>query len=91
MINFLIWLIVGALVGWAASVVMGTNGRQGLLLDMVVGIAGAFVAGWFIAPLFGLGTINQSDFSLPSLLVSLAGAVLLLTVLRMFRWGAVRR
>ncbi len=90
MINFLVWLFVGALVGWVASMIMGTNGRQGLVLDIIVGIAGAFVAGWFIAPLFGLGTINQSDFSLPSLVVSLGGAVLLLAVLRMFRWGTVR-
>ncbi|MBL8093590.1 MAG: GlsB/YeaQ/YmgE family stress response membrane protein [Anaerolineales bacterium] len=89
MVNFLVWLVVGAVVGWVASMVMGTNGRQGLLLDIIVGIAGAFVAGWFIAPLFGLGTINQSDFSLPSLLVSLAGAILLLAVVRMFRWGTV--
>lgn len=91
MINFLVWLIVGALVGWVASMIMGTNGRQGLLLDIIVGIAGAFVAGWFIAPLFGLGTINQSDFSLPSLLVSLVGAILLLAVIRMFRLGTVSR
>lgn len=90
MINFLVWLFVGALVGWVASMIMGTNGRQGLVLDIIVGIAGAFVAGWFIAPLVGLGTINQNDFSLPSLLVSLGGAVLLLAVLRMFRWGTVR-
>ena len=89
MVNFLVWLVVGAVVGWVASMVMGTNGRQGLLLDIIVGIAGAFVAGWFIAQLFGLGTINQSDFSLPSLLVSLAGAILLLAVVRMFRWGTV--
>ena len=90
MINFLVWLFVGALVGWVASMIMGTNGRQGLVLDIIVGIAGAFGAGWFIAPLFGLGTINQSDFSVPSLVVSLVGAVLLLAVLRMFRWGTVR-
>ncbi len=90
MINFLVWLIVGALVGWVASMIMGTNGRQGLLLDIVVGIAGAFVAGLFLAPMFGLGTINQNDFSLPSLLVSLGGAVLLLAILRMFRWGTAR-
>jgi len=82
--NFIIWLIAGALVGWVASVIMRTNGRQGLVLDIVVGIVGAFLAGYFLTPFFGISTINQNNFSMPALLVSLLGAVILLAVIRLF-------
>ena len=85
MVNFVVWIIVGAIIGWVASKIMGTSGRQGLLLDIVVGIVGAFLAGWFLTPLFGVSTINQANFSLPALLVSLLGAVLLLAAIRVIR------
>ena len=85
MVNFIVWIIVGAIIGWVASKIMGTSGRQGLLLDIVVGIVGALLAGWFLTPLFGVGTINQANFSLPALLVSLLGAVLLLAIVRLVR------
>ena len=74
--NFIVWLIVGGLIGWIASMIMGTNEQQGMLLNIIVGIVGAFLGGLLLAPLFGVGTINQSDFSIGSLLVSLAGAIL---------------
>ena len=90
MVNFIVWLIAGAIIGWLASRIMGTNGQQGLLMDIVVGVVGAFVAGWFLTPLFGISTINQNNFSLPALLVSLVGAILLLAVLRLFRRGGLR-
>jgi uncharacterized membrane protein YeaQ/YmgE (transglycosylase-associated protein family) len=83
--NFIIWIIAGAIIGWLASMVMGTSGRQGLLLDIVVGVVGAFLAGIVLTPLFGIATINQNDFSLPALLVSLLGAVLLLAIVRLVR------
>ena len=85
--NLIIWLIAGAVIGWLASKIMGTNSQQGLLLDIVVGVVGAFLAGWFLAPMLGTGTINQNDFSLPALLVSLLGAVILLAIVRLFRRG----
>jgi len=85
--NLILWLIAGAVIGWLASKIMGTNSQQGLLLDIVVGVVGAFLAGWFLTPLFGIGTINQNDFSLPALLVSLLGAVILLAIVRLFRRG----
>ena len=81
--NFIIWLIVGGVVGWLASIVMGTNGQQGLLLNIVVGIFGAFVAGMFLTPLFGIATINQNNFSLPGVLVSVVGAIILLAVINL--------
>lgn len=83
--NFIIWLIVGGLVGWVASIVMKTNGQQGLFLNIVVGIAGAFLGGLLISPLVGIGTINQDNFSLPGLLVSLIGAVILLAIVNLIR------
>ena len=86
--NFVIWLIAGAVVGWVASVIMKTSGRQGLILDIVVGVVGAFLAGYFLTPVFGIATINQNDFSVPALLVSLLGAVILLFIVRLVRQRA---
>ena len=83
--NFIIWLVIGGLLGWVASMIMGTNARQGMILNIVVGIVGAFLGGLLLAPLFGTGTINQSDFSIGSLLVSLLGAVILLAIVNFFR------
>ena len=85
MINFLIWIIAGAVIGWVASLIMKTNNRQGLIADIFVGIVGAFVGGYFLSPIFNAGTINQGDFSLPALLVSLGGAVILLLISKLFR------
>jgi uncharacterized membrane protein YeaQ/YmgE (transglycosylase-associated protein family) len=83
--NFIIWLIAGAVVGYVASRIMGTNGQQGLILDIVVGVVGAFLAGYFLTPFFGIATINQNDFSVPALLVSLLGAIILLALVRLVR------
>jgi uncharacterized membrane protein YeaQ/YmgE (transglycosylase-associated protein family) len=83
--NFVIWLIVGGIVGWIASMIMGTNAQQGMVLNVIVGIVGAFLAGFILTPLLGIGTINQSNFSLPALLMSLGGAVMLLFVVRFLR------
>ena len=83
--SFIAWLIVGGLLGWIASMIMGTNDKQGLFLNIIVGIVGAFLGGLILAPLFGTGTINQYDFSIGSLLVSLLGAVILLFIVNLFR------
>ena len=88
--NFLIWLIVGGLIGWLASVLMKTNDQQGIFLNVVVGIVGSMVAGWFISPLVGIGTINQNNFSMPALLVSFVGAAILLGVVNLLRRGSAR-
>jgi len=85
MINFIIWIIAGALIGWLASIIMRTNNRQGLIADIIVGIVGAFVGGYFLSPIFNVGTINEGDFSIPALLVSLGGAVILLVISKLFR------
>ena len=88
--NFIIWIVIGGLIGWAASIVMKTDAQQGVVLNVVVGIVGALVGGWLLSPLFGTGTINQNDFSLASLIVSLLGAIILLAVVNLLRRGAPR-
>jgi uncharacterized membrane protein YeaQ/YmgE (transglycosylase-associated protein family) len=90
MINFIIWIIVGGILGWLASMIMRTNAQQGVFLDIIVGIIGAFLGGLLLSPLFGTATINQSDFSISGLLVSLLGAIILLAIVNLFRRGTVR-
>ena len=90
MINFIIWLVVGGLIGWVASMVMRTDSQQGVFLNVIVGIVGAALGGWVLSPLLGVGTINQGAFSLGALLVSLLGAVILLAVVNLVRRGAPR-
>lgn len=91
MMNFLLWLIFGALVGWLASMVMKTNARQGTLTNIVVGIVGAFIGGLLfnMAGLSGTN-INDSTFSLNSLVVSFIGAVILLGIVNMMQRGRAR-
>lgn len=81
--NLLIWLVIGGLLGWVASMFMGTSGRQGVLLNVVVGIVGAVLGGWLLSGLFGSSTINQGDFSLSGLFVSLLGAMILLAIVKL--------
>ncbi len=85
MINFILWIIAGALIGWLASIIMKTNSRQGLIADIIVGIVGAFLGGYFLSPLFNVSTINEGNFSIPALLVSLGGAIILLAISKLFR------
>ena len=69
---------------------MKTNGQQGIVLSVIVGIVGAMLGGWFISPLIGVGTINQDNFSLPALLVSFLGAAILLAIVNLVRRGSAR-
>jgi uncharacterized membrane protein YeaQ/YmgE (transglycosylase-associated protein family) len=86
--NLIIWLVVGGVIGWAASAIMRT--QEGLLLNVVVGIVGAALGGWFLSPLVGVSTINQSNFSAASLVVSFLGAIVLLAIVNLVRRGAAR-
>ena len=88
--NFIIWLIVGGIVGWLASMIMKTDAQQGIILNVIVGIVGSFLGGWLIAPLLGTGTVNSGDFSIMGLVSSLIGAVILLAIVNLFRRGRVR-
>lgn len=88
--SIIIWLIMGGIIGWIASMIMRTDGQQGIILNVVVGIIGAFLGGW-LAGIMGIagGTINDG-VSIPSILISLVGAVVLLAIVNMFRRGRPR-
>ena len=88
--NLVIWLFVGGILGWVASLIMRTDAQQGLFLNVLVGVVGAMLGGWLISPLLGVGTINQSQFSLGALSVSLGGAVILLAIVNLIRSGSAR-
>jgi uncharacterized membrane protein YeaQ/YmgE (transglycosylase-associated protein family) len=84
--GLIVWLIVGGIVGWLASIIMRTNGQQGILLNIVVGIIGAFLGGLIM----GRGTINNSGLTVTTFLVSLLGAVVLLAIVNLLRRGSLR-
>lgn len=88
--GIIILLVVGGVLGWLASVVMRTNGQQGIILNVVVGIVGALLAGLVITPLIGGAPITSGSFSIQSLLVSFLGAVVLLAIVNLIRRGSVR-
>ena len=80
--NIVLWLIFGALAGWIASMVMGTDERQGALMNIVLGVIGAFVGG-FVANLFGASGV--SGFNIYSILIAVLGAVVVIWAGRMIR------
>ena len=88
--SIIIWLVVGGIVGWLASLIMRTDAQQGVVLNIVVGIIGALLGGWLLGPLFGTGTINQGDFTVTGLIVSLLGAIILLAIVNLVRRGTAR-
>lgn len=88
--GILMWLIMGGVVGWLASIIMKTNGQQGIFLNIVVGIVGAVLGGWVISPLVGVGTINDGALTVGSFAVSLLGAILLLAIVNLLRRGRAR-
>lgn len=84
--GIIMWLIVGGVVGWLASMIMRTDAQQGIVLNIVVGIVGAFIGGL----IFGGGEINNAPLTLGTFLVSLLGAVILLAIVNLVRRGTVR-
>jgi len=82
--NILIYLVVAAVIGWVASEIM--HDRQGLLINIIVAVVGAFLAGYFLSPLFGVGTINDA-ITVPTMLVTLLGSIILLAIVRLIRRG----
>lgn len=83
--GIIVWLIVGGIVGWLASLVMRTDAQQGILLNIVVGIVGAFIGGL----IFAGGSINEG-ITVYSFIISLIGAIILLAIVNLFRRGSVR-
>ncbi len=88
--NILVLLVLGGLIGWVASLIMRTDAQQGIILNVVVGIVGAMLAGFLVTPLVGGVPITQGSFSIQSILVSLVGAIVLLAIVNLFRRGSVR-
>lgn len=88
--QFILWVVGGGLLGWLASTLMNTDAQQGVMLNVVVGIVGAFLAGVFLTPVFGIATINAGDFSMAGMLVSLLGAVILLAIVNLVHRGMAR-
>jgi uncharacterized membrane protein YeaQ/YmgE (transglycosylase-associated protein family) len=83
LVNLIIWLVVGALAGWLASMVMKTNAQQGLVMDIVVGIIGALIGG-FVLQLLGFNA-GVSGINIPSILTAFIGAVILLGIVKAVR------
>lgn len=88
--TWLLIIIVGGILGWLASKVMGTDAQQGILLNIVVGIVGALLAGLLLSPLLGVAPITSGNFSIGALLVSFVGAIILLAIVNFFRRGRLR-
>ncbi len=84
--GLIIWLIIGGVIGWLASIIMRTDAQQGILMNIVVGIVGAFIGGM----IFSGGSINNSGLSLTSFIVSLVGAIVLLAIVNLIRRGSMR-
>ena len=88
-LGIIVWLVMGGLVGWVASMIMGTSGQQGIILNVVVGIVGAMIGGFLIGPILGAGSINDG-ITIMSFIVSLIGAIILLAILSLFQRGKKR-
>lgn len=85
--NFIIWLVLGGIIGWLASIVMRTDAQQGIFLNIIVGIVGSFIGGFLLR---SFGKINDNNFSLPSLFAAFVGAIILLAIVNLVRRGSVR-
>jgi uncharacterized membrane protein YeaQ/YmgE (transglycosylase-associated protein family) len=88
--GIILWLVIGGVVGWLASIVMRRDGSQGIILNIVVGIVGALIGGWLLGPLLGAPSINSGELSIASLLVSFLGAVILLAIVNLITRSRVR-
>lgn len=88
--NIIIMLIVGGIIGWLASIVMRTDGQQGIVLNVVVGVVGAILAGLLLTPLLGGSPITTGALDIRSLVVSFLGAIILLAIVNLIRRGSVR-
>jgi uncharacterized membrane protein YeaQ/YmgE (transglycosylase-associated protein family) len=88
--NLVVWLLIGGVLGWIASVMMRTDPEQDRFMNVVVGVVGALIGGWLIGPLFGERDADPGAFTVTGVLVSLLGAVFLLALVNLFRRGRLR-
>ena len=86
--NLLIYLLVAAVIGWVATELM--HDRSNLLINIVIAVLGAFLAGYFLSPIFNVGTINDA-ITIPTMLLTLLGSIILLAIVNLFRRGRYAR
>lgn len=85
MVDVIVWLLMGGVVGWMTSAIMRPSGPRGRWLNVCVGMAGAIIGGWLISPLIGAGVLEQGPLNVGALLVALVGAILLLAIANLFQ------
>lgn len=90
LLYLLIWLVIGELIGWVATLIMNTANAQDVVVNVIVGVVGAALGSWITSPLIGIPSINDGVISLASIFVSLVGAVILVAVVSLFRRGTTR-
>lgn len=83
MFGFFVWLVVGGIIGWLASVVMRTDAQQGILANIVVGVVGSYIGGMALGPLIGANTLGRYA-------AALAGAVVLIGAINLIKRGKLR-
>ena len=86
--NIIVWIILGALAGWLASIIMKKNASMGAMANIIVGIIGAFIGGWIVS-LFGID-VSTGSLTIPSILTAVLGAVVLLAIINLFSKGRAR-
>jgi uncharacterized membrane protein YeaQ/YmgE (transglycosylase-associated protein family) len=80
--SIIIYLVIAAIIGWVATVIM--RDRSSLLINILVAVAGAFLAGFFLSPFFQIGTINDA-ITLPTIMLTLVGSIVLLAIVQLIR------
>jgi len=83
--TIIIWLAIGGLVGWMASLMMRAASQQAIFLNVVAGVVGAGIGGWFLGPVVGVSAMNHSIFNVQSLLMSFLGAAILVASVNLVR------
>jgi len=85
MFHIVIWLVVGALIGLVAGLLMRGDDEHGVFVNVLVGVLGALIAGWIIAPYFGLHAGDPKVLDFGALSVALVGAIVSLALLSLLR------
>ena len=88
--EWILIIVIGGILGWLASIIMRTDAQQGIILNVVVGIVGALLGKFLLAPLLGGDSITNDPLSIPNILISLLGAIILLAIVNLVRRGSVR-
>lgn len=88
MINFIVWILVGAFAGWVASMIMKTDAQMGAIANIIAGVVGAFVGGWVVG-LFGI-QVAEGALNIPSILTAILGAVIVIFIVKLLTGNRAR-